>query len=301
MRRFLFVWIALIMFMFAQSMAQEFDCEVSINTQQLSNTARDNLSDFVQQVKNYVNNYKWTKEDFGTDRLKCTFEIHFQGSQGENHFTAQLFVGSQRPIHKLNKSTAVLRLKDDSWEFDYVRFQPLQHESFQFDPLVSLIDYYCYIILGYDFDTWGASEGTPYFEKAIDIVNKARSAGNAGQGWNIASENTYSRGQLVDELLNSKFRPFREAAYRYHYWGLDQLYKKTEKPKKTMLTALESIGNLIQKINQRSLIVKTFFDTKAPEIADTFVDFPEADVFQKLITIDPAHKQAYENARQGLK
>ena len=301
MRRFLFVWIVLIMFMSAQSMAQEFDCEVSINTQQLSNTARDNLSDFVQQVKNYVNNYKWTKEDFGTDRIKCTFEIHFQGSQGENHFTAQLFVGSQRPIHKLNKNTAVLRLKDDNWEFDYVRFQPLQHENFQFDPVVSLIDYYCYIILGYDFDTWGAAEGTPYFEKAIDIVNKARSAGNAGQGWTITSGNTYSRGELVDELLNSKFRPFREAVYRYHYWGLDQLYKKTDKPKTTMLTALQSIGNLMQKINQQSLIVRTFFDTKAPEIADTFIDFPDADVFQKLITIDPAHQQAYDKARQGLK
>jgi hypothetical protein len=301
MQRFFILPILVVLLSLSSSLAQEFDCDVSINTQQLSNEARDNLSDFAQQLKNYINNYKWTKEDFGQDKIKCTLEIHFQGSQGSNHFIAQLFIGSQRPIHKLNKNTAVLRLKDDNWEFDYVRSQPMQHENFQFDPLVSFIDYYCYLILGCDTDTWGSSEGTPYLEKAMEIVNKARSAGNAGQGWDVVAQNAYSRGQFVDELLNTKFQPFREAVYRYHYWGLDQLFRYPEKGKKTILAALEMIGNLQQKINQPSLIIRTFFETKYLEIADTFTGYTDMDVFQRLIVVDPSHKQAYEKARQGLR
>lgn len=301
MKRFFIPPVLIVLLSLSSSFAQEFDCDVKIDLQQLSNEARDNLSDFAQQIKNYINNYKWTKEDFGQDKLKCTFEIHFLTSQGSNHYTAQMFVGSQRPIHKQGKNTAVLRLKDDNWEFDYVRFQPLQHETFQFDPLVSFIDYYCYLILGCDADTWESSAGTPYFEKAMEIVNKARSAGNAGPGWDVVSQNVYARGQFVDELLNMQFQPFREAAYRYHYWGMDQLFKYPDKGKKTILAALEIIGNLQQKINKPSLVIKTFFETKYLEIADTFTGYTDAKVFQRLNVIDPSHQQAYEKARQGIR
>jgi hypothetical protein len=118
MKRFLFV-ISLVLLLFPSvSKTQEFDAQVTIDMQQLSSETRDNLSDFVQQTAQYVNNYKWTQEDFGNDKIRCTFEIHFTSSQGSNHYLAQVFIGSTRPIHKLNKSTAVLRLKDENWEFD---------------------------------------------------------------------------------------------------------------------------------------------------------------------------------------
>lgn len=299
MKRCLFV-ISLALLLFPSvSKTQEFDAQVKIDMQQLSSEVRDNLSDFVQQTTKYINDYKWTEENFGNDKIVCTFEIHFTSSQGSNHYIAQVFIGSTRPIHKLNKSTAVLRLKDENWEFDYTRFQALQHGNFQFNPLVSFFDFYCNIILGYDFDTWGIEEGTKYFEKAMDIINNARSAGTTGTGWEIGSENTYSRARLVDELLNTQFRSFREAAHRYHYRGLDLLFRKPEQGKKNILAALESIGNLQQKINQPSLIIKTFFETKYLEIADTFRGYADPDVFQKLEKIDPPHVQAYEKARLG--
>ncbi len=288
---------AITVFTLQQVYSQEFDCEVTAeNTQQLSNESRDNLTDFAQQLKMYINNYKWTKEDFGNDKIHCKIQINFQSSQGANHFVTQVVIVSQRPIHKSNRNTAVLRLKDDNWEFDYVRFQPFNHDTQRFDPILSFIDYYCYLILGYDFDSFGLMEGTPYLEKAMDIVGKSRSSPSAGKGWDIEAQSTYTRGQFVDELLNSKFRPLREAIHTYHYKGLDLLSKNPANAKKNILSALEDIGNLQQKLSQRSFTIKAFFEAKYQEIADTFIGYADVSVFQQLTKIDPSHQQAYEKA-----
>ena len=275
--------------------AQEFDCEVTITTQSLTAEARENLSDFVQQLKQYINNYRWTKEDFGSDKLKCTIDIFFQGVKNDNHYFAQAFVGSQRPIHKQDRNTAVLRTIDDRWEFDYIRFQPLIHDEYRFDPLLSFVDFYMYLILGYDFDTFTSGGGTAYFQKAYEIVNKARSSTGAGKGWEISSQSVYSRGTLIDELINDRFRNLREAVYKYHYRGLDLLRSKPEKAKQNILSALEGIGNLQQKINTKSISMKLFFDTKYQEIAQTFVGYPDATVYLRIAKIDPSHQSTYED------
>jgi hypothetical protein len=279
--------------------AQEFDCDVTIDAQQLTTEARKNLEEeFVPQLKQYINSYRWTKEGVGTEKIKCTIKILFQGMPRANHYVAQAFIGSLRPIFKTDRNTAVLRILDDNWEFDYVRFQPLTHNDFGFDPFLSFVDFYMYMILGYDFDTFGPLEGTEYFQKAVDIVGRAHGSALAGKGWDISGQSTYQRPLLVDELLNVKFRGLREAVYRYHYKGLDLLHKDPAKARQNMLAALEKIGKLIEKINQRSQTSRVFFDSKYLEIATTFLDDPDRSVFLKLARIDQAHQSTYDEYRQ---
>lgn len=293
----LFLSIILCIVLSSFSFAQEFECEVTLNVDQLTAEGRENLSDFAQQVKQYMNNYRWTSEDFGEDKIKCNFDIQILGSPRTNHYVAKVFIGSLRPIKKQNQNTAVLRILDENWEFDYVRNQSLIHESFQFDALVSFLDYYAYIILGYDFDTWNVGGGTPYFQKALAIVNRARNAAS-GKGWESTAQGGFTRGQLVEELLNPKFQDFREAFSKYHYRGLDLLYKNPLKAKDNIATIIENIGKLQQKINTRTLIIKLFFDTKYLELAQLFGDYPTSDIFDKLSKIDPSHQQTYMEYKQ---
>lgn len=280
---------------FCSAHAQEFDCEVTIDVQQLTTEARDNLGDFVNVLKQYINNTKWTNDDFGDDKLHWTMAISLTGTG--THYKASTIIVSDRPIFQdmQKRNTGVIRLKDDNWEFDYVRNQPLIHDEFRFDPLLSFLDFYAFLILGLDSDTWEASGGTPYLEKAMQIVTKAR-GGGGGQGWEATTPNTYTRGQLVSELLNSKFRDLREAVYRYHYRGLDLLYKNPEKAKKNILAALEKIAKMQEKLNEISLAVRLFFETKFHEIADTYVGYADLTVFSQLVKIDPAHRATYEEA-----
>lgn len=282
--------------------AQEIDCDVILHTDALSAEAKDNLVDFVTQVKQYINGFRWTQEEFGNERIKCSLEISFQGVTNDNHFIAQAFIGSQRPIFKAGRNTAVIRIKDDKWEFDYVRFQSLSHSEYRFDPLLSFLDYYVYLILGYDADsykdTYKAGKGTEYFQKALEIVSRARGSGAVAKGWDVSSQNTYSRAQLIEELVNPKFQVVREAVYEYHYRGLDYIYKDEVKARKNILASLEKISKFQKAINQRALIIRTFFDTKFMEITDVFAVEPDLGVYDKLGQYDPVHLQNYEEAKK---
>ena len=48
----------------------------------------------------------------------------------------------------------MLRIKDDSWQFTYTRGQSMYHDNFKFNSLTSLLDYYAYMIIGFDDDSW---------------------------------------------------------------------------------------------------------------------------------------------------
>jgi hypothetical protein len=282
--------------------AQEIECNLSLDIHALTTSeARENISDFAEQLKDYINSYRWTSEDYGNEKVKCAITISFQGVNGNNHYIAQVIVGSQRPVNKSERNSPVIRLRDDNWEFDYIHNQSLQHITSRFDPLLSFIDYYIYVILGYDADTYTQNGGTPYFQKAQDIVNMARGASSNSPGWEQTQQTLYSRAQLVDELLNAKFHDFRKAYFNYHYRGLDSLYTSSARPYRRILSALTSIKNLSEKINQSSLILKTFFDTKYLEIAETFLQYNNAETFVKLATIDPAHQKTYEEYAEKIK
>jgi hypothetical protein len=296
MMRFVFGLALLFVLVFPPLRAQEIDCDVTFtNLESLSSEARDNLADFIPQLKQYINTYRWTQETFENEKIKVSINISFQGAPSGNHYAAQAFIGSQRPIFKAGRNTAAVRIRDDKWEFDYIHNQGLIHTEYKYDPLLSFIDFYMYIVLGYDFDSYKAGDGTQYFQKGLEIVNRAMGSGGSGKGWDTSPQGSYTRGQLIDELLNPKFDNFRQAYYEYHYRGLDLLYKDDVKARKHLLTALEKIAKLKKKINQNSLVIRTFFDTKYMEIAEVFSHDPDVTVMSSVAGFDPTHAQTYEH------
>ncbi len=282
---------------------QELDCEVTINTQTLTSDAIDNLSDFQAQVKQYLNNTRWTKDDFGNDRIKCSFSIFFQGSPGEGRYAAQVFVGSQRKIwdlkrkRPLEKGSATLRVFDGNWEFSYTRGVPLTRNDYRFDPLTSLLDFYAYVILGFDYDSYESLSGTPPFQRALNIFNLSQSAGTP-KGWESTGSGSYSRTRLIDELMNAKFKDFRGAMYTYHSEGLDYMTKDSSAALAKILAAVDMVGKVKEKINQPSVAIKTFFDSKYLELCELFINYPDESVYRKFGLIDPAHQKSYEEYRQ---
>ena len=273
------------------SSAQEIQCKVTANLDALNGESKENLADFASNLEQYINSYRWTSEDLGGEKISCALNIQFQASPKDGRYTVQAFVGSQRKIYKSDRSTALMRILDDKWQFDYLRNQPLTHTEGRFDPLTSFIDYYINMIIGYDFDSYRAGDGTPYFQRAADIVGKGR---NGGSGWDVATTTAFSRSQFTDEILNPQFREFREAVEAYHYTGLDLMYRDEGKAKKNLLAALEKIDKVQKKINQKSLLLKIFFDTKYLEIAEIFIGYPDLNVFSRLAAIDAAHQQTYD-------
>lgn len=295
------VTFAIIFLMINFAIAQEIDCNVTLNTENLTAEALENISGFEQRIEDYINNYRWTKDDFGGQKIKCNFEIFFKGSPSENKYTAQVFIGSQRQIYKSDKSTGTVRIFDDKWEFTFVRNQPIHHNNPQYDPVTSFIDFYVYIILGFDYDSFKPTDGTDFFQQAVDIASKARSGGGASSGWDLKSSGTYNRIQFIEEIINPKNKIIREAYYVYHYKGLDMLTRNKSKALENVLKAVESIGNFQKKINERIILIKTFFDTKYLELCELYLDSKNPDIYTKLGTYDPAHQKSYEEYKLRIK
>jgi hypothetical protein len=286
----------LLVFLSVSSPAQELECAVTINTDLLTAEARENLQDFASQVQSYINSFSWSNADIAPEKIKWSMSISFQGSPSQNRYTAQAFIGSQRPIYRSEKNTALLRVLDDRWEFSYQRGQQMLHDETSFNSLLSFLDYYSYIILGLDFESYREGDGLPYLEKAMNVVNTASSG---GKGWVAESPSTYSRGEYIDELLSSKYEPVRSAIFRYHYLGLDLMYADPARAKTNILNALKKLGRVMSETNQPSQVIKIFFDTKYLEIAETFRGDADLEVFNTLIEIDPAHRQTYEDTRDA--
>lgn len=276
--------------LFHQTFAQEIECKVSVNFEQLPPQNKSDLTDFAEKIQRYINTYKWTNVDLGDEKIQCTLNIFFTSASG-NNYQAQIFVGSQRKIYDSDKSTAVLRIFDDKIEFFYDKNAPLYHDEFRFDPLLSLIDFYMYIVIGYDFDTYEPLSGTTFFEKAFRICTNAQSS-RYTKGWQKVNSG-YSRFNLINELLDPRYVNFRKAMYEYHFNGLDLLQKHPE----NAITTIDSVLDVLIKIkneNPTSTLVKLFFDAKYMELAEILKNAKNKEtIFKKLIFADPSHQSTY--------
>ena len=190
----------------------------------------------------------------------------------------------------------MLNVNDPNWSFNYQKGQSLYSNQSTFDPLSSFLDYYAYIIIGLNEDSWDEFGGTPYFNKAINISNLAAST-SFSKGW-IKNSGSYSRAALVEDLLNDKYRPFREAFYQYYY-GIDYFEKNKEKGQAKIVETIKMIATLKDKIDFASVLMRTFFDARSGEIVEYLKDYPDKDIFITLKKIDPSHTAKY-NAAMGL-
>lgn len=276
----------------------QIECDVTINTQSIP-AATDRLQSFERDIENYINSNKWSTEDLGGEKIKCSMNIFFVSSSGDNSYQAQVFIGSTRPVYvgntASNRKSPMLRIFDDKWEFSYTRGQPLYRNDTQFDPLTDFIDFYMYLILGFDFDSYEKLGGTPYFLKAQTLVNQAPS-GN--KGWERGTATTYNKYMLAEEINSPKYQPFREGWYLYHYKGLDLLATKPDVAYKNMVKFIENIAE-IRKTTPRGILFRTFFETKYEELADVFRGYNDKKIYQLLISVDQAHQNAYEQAAKG--
>jgi hypothetical protein len=270
--------------------AQEVECAIQVTYEAVATTHKELLRDFAADITNYINSHKWGPDDLG-EKIKCTMNVFIQSAVGQNRYVAQVFIGSQRRINKSERSSAVVRLFDDFWEFTYIQNRPINHNPQSFNDLTSFLDFYIFLIIGYDYDTYENLLGTQFFQKASEVANIARSSG--ARGWEQKT-GSFNRMQLIDEILNPRFTPVRTALHTYHSAGLDVWSSDSAKAFNNILRAVESIGKTRKQVNPRNLFIKTFFETKYLELADLFSTYPDPSVYRKLWTVDPVHQQTYE-------
>jgi len=275
--------------------AQEIDATVNVDKSQLSSTSLDYLDQLPQKVETYINEYDWIDPNFEeSERISIEMQITLKSVDSDYNFDAEIVIQSQRPIYNSPQKTPVFLFNDSKWSFNYTPNRTLIHDKLQFDGLTSLIDFYCYIVLGYDFDSFSKLGGSDYFSTAQNIVSVAQSSSSSG--WSRSSTNRRSRPQLSANLTNTSYERFRKAFYKYHRKGLDAFIKDPEKGRQQILEALKMIQDSKQTTS-RNLLYDTFFNAKYRELVSVFEDAKtnvRIKAYNLLSNIDQSHLSNYQ-------
>lgn len=278
--------------------SQAFNCEVTLNDRQISDTSYEYVNEMVPDLERYINENRWTDDRFEEhEKIRCRIRIVLTRVDNQYNFSAEAIFSIHRPIYNTIRESSTIILSDNNWTFDYPRNKSLTFDELQFDALTSFIDYYMYVLLGFDYDTFSELGGSPFFNRALDVLELAQTANHPGWGRTIGSQR--NRYGLIQDLTNPGYEELRSAIYQYHRLGLDQFTLDEEGARAQILDALSRIRHAKQNTS-RNLLFDMFFDTKYREIVAAFIDADSQtrlEAYNLLTAADPGHSGEYERLR----
>jgi hypothetical protein len=280
----------MLVFLNSFNFAQELNCRVTVNYESLPVINRDLLANFQQIVEDYMNSTRFTDSWVG-NKIDCSFDIFITSASSEVNYNAQIVVTSRREIYKSSDKSLMMAINDGQWAFVYEKDQPLHSNMAIFEPLTGILNYYAYMIIGFEMDSWEKLGGSNFYRRAFDIVNLGASSRHS-TGWEKNSS-SYSRRGFVEDVMNEKYRPFRESFYDYHY-GLDVYSQNKTIGQKRMAGLIETLENMSKTMSVNSVLLKVFFDAKHGEIIDKLADYPDRQIFANLKRLDPGHSLKYD-------
>lgn len=273
------------------AMAQEeIFCDVAINYRQLQGNNFTFLEELEELVEEYINENKWTDDRFlEEERISCTMQIVFREALTQTSFNAQFIMTSSRPIYGTSATTKVLEINDPEWAFEFSQGTPLIFETERYNPLTSVIDFYVYIMLGYDYDTFSEFGGEEFFQKARRIHELSQAQGSSLNN---------RRAGLIRQLLDPRFKPLRQAYFKYHFEGLDHFISEPQRSRLVVLEVLATMQELYEELS-RQTTTTYFFATKYQELTAIFEQSSySAQAYGVLSEVDPSHLSTYDRLIQ---
>ncbi|MBQ3991383.1 MAG: DUF4835 family protein, partial [Bacteroidales bacterium] len=137
------------------AMAQEFECQIQITHQQLQGTNYEKIfQEMRKDLYEFINNTKWTNNVFSkNERIECNISITVEKEVASDEYSGKLQVTSSRPVYGTSYMSPLFNYLDDKFQFKYVEMEPIEFNPNVFTSnLSAVIAYYCYIMLGLDYD-----------------------------------------------------------------------------------------------------------------------------------------------------
>ena len=278
---------------------QELNCNIQVTAQQIQGSNRQVFETMQRDLYEFMNNTVWTNHVFSySERLDCNILINLTDQLSADEFRGTIQIQLRRPAFNTTYNSTMLNFLDNSFQFRYVEFQPLE-----FDPgthksnLISVLAYYTYIMLGFDYDSFSLLGGTEFFQMAEKIVLNAQNAPEPGWKPYDASRNR-NRYWLIKNILDKEYEGVRQFIYEYNINGLDKMESRTAEARTSMAESLKALQEVYRKKPDPFMYyMQIVLEAKSEELVNVFTEaFPEekSRVVQILTEIDPANKAKYE-------
>lgn len=298
MKKFGILWMVLMM-VFSLS-AQDFQCQLSINSSAISGSNRNKFNTLQQELYKFVNDRKWCQYTLKTnERIECAIMIVLTAAAGDT-YTGTMNIQLQRPVYNTNYKSPVLNMKDNDIKFTYEEGSPLEYsENQNLSNLTSLIAYYLNVFLGLDFDTFSLNGGDPYYSLAQGVVNACQNATEGG--WKSYENAQRNRYWLMENLTNPTYSKIHDFLYKYHRLGLDMMSESVDVARASILDAIRDL----QKVNaQKSnlYIVQIMVQAKSDEIVNIFKEastVEKTEIIRLMKQIDPSNSAKYNAINQS--
>ncbi|MCL1942605.1 MAG: DUF4835 family protein [Candidatus Azobacteroides sp.] len=251
---------------------QELNCRVTVNSEKIQTSNRQIFTEMQNAITEFLNNRQWSDYKMSmTERVDCSFYITISEMPQDNQFKAELQVQAVRPVYNASYVTTTFNFRDQNLEFSYNTYDVLDfNETSPNDNLTSVLSFYSYIILGIDFDSFSLYGGTPFFEKAMSLVNQAQSFTESG--WR-AFDSFNNRHAVASAYTDDRLKVYRQMWYNYHRLGLDDMSTNAERGRAKITAALPALKEAYDA-RPASVIFSIFSDTKMDEILNIYSKAP---------------------------
>ena len=279
--------------------ANELRCTVTINSDQIQGSNKEMFNTLKQSIEEFVNNSKWTDLTFQEkERIECSMMLVVK-SVSDNILKCEFTCQTRRPVFGTTYSTPLLNFQDRDFSFSYQEFDRLDFQTSTFTSnLTALIAYYCYLMIGYDMDSFSRMGGTPYFQMCENIVTAAQSASldeAEAKGWKAFDSNR-NRYALINNLMDEAFKPYRMFFYEYHRLGLDEMMNNVANARARIAAGLPVLKDA-SRARRATYVVTAFLDAKNDELVNIFAGGTSEEkkkVYELLTDIDPTRQSIYD-------
>lgn len=279
--------------------AQELRCNVEVNSQKIEGTNKSVFETLKQSIADYMNENKFSTATFSpTEKIECTFYLTV--SEYENdRIKGDIQLQLSRPVYNSTYTTTLFNFKDNKVEFEYREGDPLVfNETTQQSNLTAILDFYAYLFLALDFDSFSPEGGQVFYDKAQAVVQAAQSSGEVG--WK-AFEDTKNRAAVLSAFSDANTSGMRKLLYDYHRKGLDEMVTSPDKGRATITESLKELQT-VYKNAPMSVALSIFRDSKLDELVNLYSKAPSSEreaAYEILQPIYPTDIERLEKIKKG--
>lgn len=285
----------------ASASAQELNCKVEINSDKVQGTNKSVFQTLESAVNDYMNTTVFSNAQYApNEKIDC--RLFFTISEvNDRNFTGDLQVQMTRPVYNSSYTTTLLNFKDNKIEFNYAENEPLTFSLNSMESqLTAILNFYAYLFLAIDSDSFAPRGGEPYYEQLKQIVQMAQSSGESG--WK-AFEDTKNRSAVLSAFTDPATSSVRDMLYTYHRRGLDEMSTAPDKGRANITSSLDNVVK-IYKAAPMSVALSLFKDAKLDELINVYSKAPAeersrvAEMLQPLYPTDQDRLDKIKNGQQ---
>lgn len=279
------------------SFAQELNCTVEVNSSSVEGTSTEVFRSLQQSMSEYLNEQQWTNTVFSpNERIECRMFLTVKEYK-DDKVKGELQVQLSRPVYNSSYTTTLLNFKDTKVEFSYRDGDRLVfNENSWEDNLTGILNYYAYLFLAMDFDSFSPNGGQPYYDKAAGVVQMAQSSGEIG--WRTFEDNR-NRSAVLSSFTDSNTGMIRDLLYQYHRKGLDEMVTSADKGRAAITESLKALEKIYDNAPM-SVALTIFRDSKLDELVNVYSKAPQSEreeVFELLKKLYPTDLERINKIR----